>query len=280
MKTKAYGKVNLCLDVVEKRADGYHELDSVMVPIEWHDDIEFTPAKEMSFTCTPDIRIRLENNSILKTIELLRSIYGFSENFHVHLTKRIPSQAGLGGGSSDAAAVLNWFNTAYGWNLSDQEKIDIGVKIGADVPFCLFRKPARVQGIGEKLRFFDVDLPMWIVLVQPRRGVSTRQAFGSLQFDNLLHPETSLVEEALHTNNYPLFLVSIGNSLEASAIKMVPDIQQLKQRLVRMGCDKAMMTGSGSVVMGFTQHEEIADKAVRSLKSAYRFVIKTKILPK
>ena len=92
--------------------------------------------------------------------------------------------------------------------------------------------------------------------------------------------ETSLVEEALHTNNYPLFLVSIGNSLEASAIKMVPDIQQLKQRLVRMGCDKAMMTGSGSVVMGFTQHEEIADKAVRSLKSAYRFVIKTKLLPK
>jgi 4-diphosphocytidyl-2-C-methyl-D-erythritol kinase len=280
MKTKAYGKVNLCLDVVEKRPDGYHELDSVMVPIEAYDEIEFTLAEEMSFSCVPDIRIRPENNSILKTFEKMRSIYGFTENYHIHLNKRIPSQAGLGGGSSDAAAVINWIDQHYQLNMSDQEKIDIGVKIGADVPFCLFQRPARVNGIGEKLRFFDVGLDLWIVLVQPHRGVSTRQAFGTLNFDTLQHPDTSSVENALTNDNYPLFLVSIGNSLEANAIRMVPDIAALKQRLLRLGCDKAMMTGSGSVVMGFTKYEEVADRAVSNLKHQYRFVVKTKIRTK
>jgi len=280
MKTKAYGKVNLCLDVVEKRPDGYHELDSVMVPIEAYDEIEFTLAEEMSFSCVPDIRIRPENNSILKTFEKMRSIYGFTENYHIHLNKRIPSQAGLGGGSSDAAAVINWIDQHYQLNMSDQEKIDIGVKIGADVPFCLFQRPARVNGIGEKLRFFDVGLDLWIVLVQPHRGVSTRQAFGTLNFDTLMHPDTSSVENALTHDNYPLFLVSIGNSLEANAIRMVPDIAALKQRLLRLGCDKAMMTGSGSVVMGFTKYEEVADRAVSNLKHQYRFVVKTKIRTK
>jgi 4-diphosphocytidyl-2-C-methyl-D-erythritol kinase len=280
MFAEAYGKVNLCLDVVEKRPDGYHELDSVMVPIDFHDDIQFTLAPHMSFSCVPDIRIRPENNSILKVVAAMREKYGFTENYHIHLTKRIPSQAGLGGGSSDAATVLNWLDNHYGYHMSDQEKIDIGVKIGADVPFCLFKKPARVQGIGEKLRFFDVQLPFWIVLVQPHRGVSTKQAFNALSFDHLHHPDTALVEQALATDNYPLFLISIGNSLEANAIRMVPDIDQLKHRLLRLGCDKAQMTGSGSVVMGFTQHEEIADRAVRNLKHQYRFVVKTKIITK
>jgi 4-diphosphocytidyl-2-C-methyl-D-erythritol kinase len=277
MIAKAYGKVNLCLNVVEKRSDGYHELDSVMVPIDFHDDIHIEPAHTMKFTCTPDIHIRPENNSILKTVAIMRERFGFKENYHIHLTKRIPSQAGLGGGSSDAAAVLNWLNDRYGYHMSDQEKIDIGVKIGADVPFCLFQKPARVQGIGEILRFFEVKLPLWIVLVQPYRGVSTKQSFASLQLDSLVHPDAALLEEALSTNNYPLFLASLGNSLEANAIRAVPDIQHLKRRLITLGCDNALMTGSGSVVMGFTQSEIIADRAVRNLRHTYRFAIKTKI---
>jgi 4-diphosphocytidyl-2-C-methyl-D-erythritol kinase len=280
MFAKAYGKVNLCLDVVSKRPDGYHELDSIMVPIDLYDDISFTLAETMSFTCTPDIKIRAENNSITKAFEAMRAKYGFTEHFAIHLTKRIPSQAGLGGGSSDAATVINWIDKHYGYGMSDQEKTDLGVKIGADVPFCLFQKAARVQGIGEKLAFFDVALPLWIVLVQPHRGVSTKQAFASLKFDTILHPSPSSVEDALSTGSYPLFLVSIGNSLEANAIRMVPDIDQLKHRLVRLGCDKALMTGSGSVVMGFTQSEEIADRAVRNLKHQYRFAIKTKIIAK
>jgi 4-diphosphocytidyl-2-C-methyl-D-erythritol kinase len=280
MFAKAYGKVNLCLDVVEKRPDGYHELDSIMAPIDLYDDISFTLSDTMSFTCTPDIRIRAENNSITKAVAAMRAKYGFTDQFAIHLTKRIPSQAGLGGGSSDAAAVINWLDQHYNYGMSDQEKIDLGVKIGADVPFCLFRKPARVQGIGEKLEFFDVSLPMWIVLVQPHRGVSTKQAFASLQFDTILHPDPISVKTALSGNNYPLFLISLGNSLEANAVRMVPDIDQLKHRLLRLGCDKALMTGSGSVVMGFTQHEEIADRAVRNLKHQYRFAIKTKIVTK
>jgi len=135
MEIRAYGKVNLCLDVVGKKEDGYHQLDMIMVPIELHDHITLETADEMSFTCNPDIRIRPQNNSILKMIELLREKFGFKENFAIHLVKNIPSQAGLGGGSSDAAAVLNALNDHFEWELSDHQKIEIGVQIGADVPF-------------------------------------------------------------------------------------------------------------------------------------------------
>lgn len=280
MEIRAYGKVNLCLDVVGKKEDGYHQLDMIMVPIELHDRITLETAQEMSFTCTPDIRIRSQNNSILKMIELLREKFGFKENFAIHLVKNIPSQAGLGGGSSDAAAVLNALNDHFGWELSDQQKISIGVQIGADVPFCLFNRPARVRGIGEDLEFFEVNLPMNILLVQPYKGVSTRLAFAGLQLDSLIHPDSATVQQALVENKYPLFLISIGNSLESSAIQLVPEISRIKQRLLRAGMDKSLMTGSGSVVMGFSQQDECIDSVYEILKPMYRFVTKTKILAK
>ena len=280
MEIRAYGKVNLCLDVVGKKEDGYHQLDMIMVPIELHDRITLETAQEMSFTCTPDIRIRPQNNSILKMIELLREKFGFKENFAIHLEKNIPSQAGLGGGSSDAAAVLNALNEHFGWGLSDQQKISIGVQIGADVPYCLFNRPARVRGIGEDLEFFEVNLPMNILLVQPYKGVSTRLAFAGLQLDSLIHPDSATVQQALVENKYPLFLISIGNSLESSAIQLVPEISRIKQRLLRAGMDKSLMTGSGSVVMGFSQQDECIDSVYEILKPMYRFVTKTKILAK
>lgn len=280
MEIRAYGKVNLCLDVVGKKEDGYHQLDMIMVPIELHDRITLETADEMSFTCNPDIRIRPQNNSILKMIELLREKFGFKENFAIHLVKNIPSQAGLGGGSSDAAAVLNALNDHFGWELSDQQKIKLGVQIGADVPFCLFNRPARVRGIGEDLEFFEVKLPMNILLVQPYKGVSTRLAFAGLQLDSLIHPDSATVQQALVESNYPLFLISIGNSLESSAVHFVPEISRIKQRLLRAGMDKSLMTGSGSVVMGFSQQDECIDSVYEILKPMYRFVTKTKILAK
>jgi len=278
MKCRAYAKVNLGLDVASKREDGYHELKSVMVPILLHDLIDIDLHHEMRFECVPNFMIHPEKNTLLKMIEVCREKYQFKENFTIRLYKHIPSQAGLGGGSSDAATVLNYLDDYFGWKLSVQDKIDLAVKVGADVPFCLFQKPALVTGIGEKLEFFTNNTPFWMILVQPRRGVSTKKAFEGLDIPNLVHPNIDLIKQSLHTNDYPTFIQAIDNSLETKAISLVPEIQRLKDKLMELGCDRSMMTGSGSVVMGFSQSEEVINNCISSLRKHVRFVRKTKIL--
>lgn len=277
MKCRAYAKVNLGLNVIRRREDGYHDLESIMVPIQVHDLIEIHPYHTTVFECIPPFRIAPEKNTLLKMIEVCRAEFKFTEQFRIRLYKHIPSQAGLGGGSSDGAAVLNYLDRFYNWNLSDQAKIDLALKVGADVPFCLFEKPALVEGIGEKLSFFDNHLDVWIILLQPRKGVSTKKAFEGLHFESMVHPDMSRIQSSLEQNDYTLLWQSMGNSLEARALELVPEIQELKQTLVELGCEVSMMTGSGSVVMGFSQNEEVIDQCIRHFRKKVRFVRKTKI---
>lgn len=278
MKIKAYAKINVGLDVVSKRDDGYHELSMVMLPIELYDLIDIEPALEASFRCTPPYRIRPEKNTLLKAIEVCREAHPFEIQFRIHLHKTIPSQAGLGGGSSDAAAVINYLDDYFKWNLSDEEKISLAVKVGADVPFCLFNKPAIVSGIGEKLHFFTMKKPLNLVLIQPHKGVSTKLAFKDLDIPNLVHPKISDIALALKEGNELALYESMGNSLEDKAISLVPEIELIKKELLDYGLEFSMMTGSGSVVMGFSQDEGLLHRAAKDLKSHYRFVRLTKVL--
>jgi len=278
MKIKAYAKINVGLDVVSKRDDGYHELSMVMLPIELYDLIDIEPALEASFRCTPPYRIRPEKNTLLKAIEVCREAHPFESQFKIHLHKTIPSQAGLGGGSSDAAAVINYLDDHFKWNLSDEEKISLAVKVGADVPFCLFNKPAIVSGIGEKLDFFTMKNPLNLVLIQPHKGVSTKLAFKDLDIPNLVHPKISDIALALKEGNELALYESMGNSLEDKAISLVPEIDLIKKELLDYGLEFSMMTGSGSVVMGFSQDEGLLHRATKDLKSHYRFVRLTKVL--
>ena len=278
MKCRAYAKVNLGLDVASKREDGYHELKSVMVPIQLHDLIEINVSEDMHFECVPNFLIHPDKNTLHKMIEVCRDKFKFTENFTIRLFKHIPSQAGLGGGSSDGAAILNYLDRYFNWKLSDQEKIDLAVQVGADVPFCLFEKPALVTGIGEKLEFFENHTSFWMVLVQPRKGVSTKKAFEGLDIPNLVHPDIDRIKDTLSNNQYHSFINAIDNSLEAKAITLVPEIKRLKELLVDLGCDRSMMTGSGSVVIGFSQSEAVIDECIKSLRKQVRFVRKTKIL--
>jgi len=278
MKIKAYAKINVGLDVVSKRDDGYHELSMVMLPIELYDLIDIEPALEASFRCTPPYRIRPEKNTLLKAIEVCREARPFETQFRIHLHKTIPSQAGLGGGSSDAAAIINYLDDYFKWKLSDEEKIGLAVKVGADVPFCLFNKPAIVSGIGEKLDFFTMKKPLNLVLIQPHKGVSTKLAFKDLDIPNLVHPKISDIALALKEGNELALYESMGNSLEDKAISLVPEIELIKKELLDYGLEFSMMTGSGSVVMGFSQDEGLLHKAAKDLKSHYRFVRLTKVL--
>lgn len=278
MKIRAHAKINVGLDVVGKREDGYHELKMAMLPIELYDLIEIEPALSPSFRCTPPYRIHPDKNTLLKAIEVCREAYPFKEQFRIHLHKNIPSQAGLGGGSSDAAAVINYLDDYFKWKLNDEEKIALGVKVGADVPFCLFNRPAIVTGIGEKLSFFRIKQPLRMILVQPRKGVSTKQAFKDLDISMLVHPNVDQIAQALQDGDQLRLFDIMGNALEDKAIRLVPEIDVIKKELIDYGLDFAMMTGSGSVVMGFSQDEEILMRAVHDLRSQYRFVKITKVI--
>jgi 4-diphosphocytidyl-2-C-methyl-D-erythritol kinase len=278
MKLKAYAKINVGLDVVSKRDDGYHELSMVMLPIELYDLIDIEPSSDASFKCSPPYRIRPEKNTLLKAIEVCREARPFDTQFKIHLHKTIPSQAGLGGGSSDAAAVINYLDDYFKWNLSDEEKIALAVKVGADVPFCLFNKPAIVSGIGEKLHFFTMKKPLNLVLIQPHRGVSTKLAFKDLDIPNLVHPRIDEIAKALREGHELDLYGCMGNSLENKAISLVPEIDEIKKELIGLGLTTSMMTGSGSVVMGFSQDEGLLHRADKELKAHHRFVRLTKVL--
>jgi 4-diphosphocytidyl-2-C-methyl-D-erythritol kinase len=278
MKIKAYAKINLGLDVLSKREDGYHELHMVMLPIGLYDLIDIEPSTHPFFRCIPPYRILPEKNTLLRAVEVCREARPFEQQFRIHLHKNIPSQAGLGGGSGDAAAVINYLNDCFKWNLTQQEKIDLGLKVGADVPFCLFNRPAIVSGIGEKLKFFEVKDPMHLLLVQPHKGVSTKLAFMDLQIDACDHPDILKIADALETGDVYKLYDNMGNALEKRAIELVPEISFIKKQLLELGCDHCMMTGSGSVVMGFSQDHEHLKLVAETLKSQYRFVKITKVL--
>jgi 4-diphosphocytidyl-2-C-methyl-D-erythritol kinase len=278
MRIKAYAKINVGLDVLGKRPDDYHDLWMVMLPIALHDLIDIKVSDKPGFIVRPNYRIRPEKNTILKMIEVCREEFRFTEQFFVHLTKHIPSQAGLGGGSSDAACVLNYLNDYFKWNLSEAKKIELALKVGSDVPFCLFNRPAIVSKTGDEIVFFNQTLSFHILLVQAHKGVSTPKAFAHLNLIDMIHPDIMKIKDALEKDNYPKFIETIANVLEVPAIKMVPEINGIKKQLVDLGLDKALMTGSGSVVMGFSQNEECINKALLALKSQYRFIVKTKVL--
>ncbi len=278
MKLNAYAKVNIGLDIVGKNDMGYHDLKSIFVPITLHDQIMIHPYKEDRFRVYPKFYIHPEKNTILKIIKVCRERFNFHDHFSITLHKHIPSQAGIGGGSADAAAVFNYLIDLYGWKLSDQEKIEIAKEVGADVPFCVFNKPALVEGIGDKLQFFNFKSTTHVVLVQAKKGVSTVKAFAGLDYPNLKHPNIDKLKKALVDEDYKLFTQNLGNSFEDVAIKLVPQIKAIKDELIELGCDATQMSGSGSVVMGFSQSEEIIDQCVKHFRGKVRFVRKTSLM--
>lgn len=278
MKLNAYAKVNLGLDIVRKNDKGYHDLKSIFVPITLHDQIMIHSYKEDRFRVYPKFFIHPEKNTILKMIEVCRNRFHFHEHFSITLHKHIPSQAGIGGGSADAAAVFNYLIDFYGWDLSDEEKIEIAKEVGADVPFCVFNRPALVEGIGDQLNFFDFKSTIHVILVQAKKGVSTAKAFAGLDYPNLKHPNIDQLKEALINQDYVSFTKNLGNSFEDVAIKLVPQIKDIKDDLIKCGCDATQMSGSGSVVMGFSQNEEIIDQCVKYFRGKVRFVRKTSLM--
>lgn len=253
MKESAYAKINLSLDVVCKREDGYHELSMIMLPLAFHDTLEIELSDKNIYTSDSDM-IFDESNTIVKAVKIMREAYKLKQCFKIHCEKRIPMQAGLAGGSADAAAVLRGINTLCDLRIPINELALLGKKIGADVPFCVLNKPAYVSGIGEKIEPFDPIFDYEILLVKPQKGVSTKRAFEMLDFKTAIHPQISKIVSALKIGNAKEWIPELGNTLEQTAFQLVPEIETIKKQLQNDGFDAVLMSGSGSCLFGLTHN--------------------------
>lgn len=277
MKERAYAKINLCLDVVGKREDGYHDLKMIMVPINFYDVLEMEFAPETTLELNRDYLPINDKNTIIKAIHIMQERYNIEEEFRCRLEKHIPTRAGLAGGSADAAATIRMINRMCNLHLTKDEMIAVGKEVGADVPFCILNRPAFVEGIGEKITTFSCSPDFYLLLIKPRKGVSTAEAFHIVDEQEGIHPDCKAMQEALEYNDYEGIISSLGNSMENAAMTLVPEIRKAKQDLLDLGFDGVLMSGSGSTVFGITKDVELLDRSIDILKKKRYFVRKTTV---
>lgn len=277
MKERAYAKINLCLDVIGKREDGYHDLKMIMVPINFYDVLEMEFAEETTLELNRDYLPINDKNTIIKAIHIMQERYNIEEEFRCRLEKHIPTRAGLAGGSADAAAAIRMINRMCNLHLTKDEMITAGKEVGADVPFCILNRPAFVEGIGEKITTFSCNPDFYLLLIKPRKGVSTAEAFHIVDEQEGIHPDCKAMQKALEYNDYEGIIVSLGNSMENAAMTLVPEIRKAKQDLLELGFDGVLMSGSGSTVFGITRDVELLDSSIDVLKKKRYFVRKTTV---
>ena len=252
---RSFAKINLCLNVVKKRDDGFHELDMVMLPIELHDSLQVSVlynSYDSYVTCDHIELKEAKYNLINKTIAEMKKRYGIKQNFNVVVHKEIPICAGLGGGSSNAAATIKAIEHLAKLKLSPDEELDLGRSLGADVPFCLTNKAARVQGIGEYIRPISLKKRYHVLIIKPEEGLSTKHVFDVADKMDLPHGDADAVENALIEGNDEALAKSMFNALETASFTLVDEISKVKNMLKNDGFEMTLMSGSGSAVFALT----------------------------
>ena len=263
---KSYAKLNLYLEITGRRDDGYHLLKSVMQSISLYDTLKFTLSEGEGIEIKSNVdSIPLDRkNLIWKAVEAFYDKVDIEQNrVIVELDKKIPSMAGMAGGSSNAAAALVAMNELYGTPLTVEQLCDIGVKLGADIPFCIKGGTVLCEGIGDVMSNMPTIADCCFVVVKPDVSVSTPEAYK--KFDSMKisqKPDFSAFENSLKTADIELTAKNIYNSLDIAC--ELKEVQQIKQKLIEYGADNAMMTGSGSAVFGIFTDEEIANKALEN----------------
>lgn len=262
MKKKAYAKINLSLRVLRKREDNYHDLESIMCKIDLYDTLTFKINKLKINRIINDI---YSDNLVLKAANLIKEKYGLNQGVDIFIKKQIPSQAGLGGGSSDAASVLIALNKLFKLNLKFNELLEMAISLGSDIPYCLFDEIALVSGRGEKIKVLNTKLKPYLVLVKPEINCSTKTIFENhkiIESNNL-----NALIEALESNNLKEVARHLNNDLETTVNILFNDkISMIKELLIKNGALNASMTGSGSAVFGLFENKKTAKISYLKLK--------------
>ncbi len=270
IRLKARAKINLGLDVLRKREDGYHDVRMVMQTIGIYDRLIITKIPE------EDIRIKSnlfflpvnENNLIYKAAKLLKDRCGFAGGVEIDLNKFIPVSAGLAGGSTDAASTLFGINRLFDLGLSTKDLMELGVSIGADVPYCVMRGTALAEGIGEKLTALPPLPRCWILIAKPPINVSTKLVYESLDMNGVdRHPDIDGLIDAIKRQDINGVCSLMGNVLENVTVPLYPVIESIKNDMMDNGAINAMMSGSGPTVFGIFPDEETTLKCQAFLKN-------------
>ena len=282
MEYSGYSKINLGLDVIRRREDGYHDLRMIMQTLQLRDvidiQIEDSDSLEIKMTCTDNSLCLDESNLCVKAASLLLNEFNISSKVTINLEKNIPIAAGMAGGSADAAAVLIGINDMFKLGLSKEELIKRGVKIGADVPFCLTNMPARVQGIGEEIRIIKPKHQYECLIVKPDEGLSTRKIFEYADTLELEHGNGDEVEKCLVSGDDNGLANALFNGLEKPSINKIGEIGEIKEYLKSLGFSLVLMSGSGSSVFALSTDHRLIYKAYKKLEKEDYNVILTRTL--
>ena len=284
MIIKAYAKINLGLDVVRKRADGYHDVKMIMQTIDVFDTLDIKLGIEngentvslgglgkISVVCGDENVPCGETNLVCKSAKAFLEYTGKKADISVKIEKNIPVGAGLAGGSTDAAAVLRALNVLLKTDLSDTELMKIAKNIGADVPFCVVGNTYLAEGIGEILTPVKSNIKFDILLVKPPFSVSTPSVYKSLVLDeNTTHPDIDKIKNALEDGNVSVIYENLGNMLEDVTLKMYGEVGKIKENLKNLGASAVLMSGSGPSVFAIFDDRQKLDGAYKIMKEKYK----------
>ena len=277
---RSFAKINISLNITKKREDGFHELDSIMLPIALHDSLVISKLNANdNFVTVDDFSIgTFSYNLATFAIEKLKNIYHFDDKFRILIHKVIPIQAGLGGGSSNAACTMKAVNTMLKLGATDEELIDLGKTLGCDIPFFVKCKPARVQGVGEILSPISIKNNYYVLLVKPEAGCSTKEVYGISDTMDLKTANIDNVVKALAEGDDELLAANISNALQEPAIKLVPSIQRIIDDLKERGLKIVQVTGSGSAVFALSTDKKLLKSVFKKIEDKYDVVELTKVV--
>ncbi|MDL2301170.1 4-(cytidine 5'-diphospho)-2-C-methyl-D-erythritol kinase [Lachnospiraceae bacterium OttesenSCG-928-D06] len=268
---KAYGKINLGLDVVSRMENGYHQVRMIMQTVSLFDELIMTPCEEgiSIFVDSKDIPTD-EHNLIYKAIKIMKDTYNITEGVRVDLKKQIPVAAGMAGGSSDAAAAFRGMNQLFKLGLHRDRLCELGVKVGADVPYCILGGTALAEGIGEKLTPLPSPPDCHILLVKPDISVSTKYVYDNLKLSGEMeHVDIDGMRHSIENGNLLGITKRMGNVLEQVTVGRYPIIQEIKDKMITYGAMNSLMSGSGPTVFGIFEREETGKEAYEQMKKMY-----------
>ncbi len=277
---KAPAKINLSLDVLGKRQDGYHEVKMIMTTIDLADRLELTELVEDRIEILSHNRYVPDDqrNLAYQAAKLLKEKFNVKKGVSITIEKTIPVAAGLAGGSSDAAATLRGLNKLWNLGLTIDELAELGAEIGSDVSFCVYGGTAIATGRGEKIEHIKTPPSCWVILAKPHIGVSTADVYGNLRLNRVTHPNVDKMVEVINHGDYKGICDTVGNVLEDVTFAMHPEVARIKAQMKRFGADAVLMSGSGPTVFGLVHHDSRMHRIYNGLKGFCEQVYAVRLL--
>lgn len=278
---KAPAKINLMLDVLHKRPDGYHEVEMIMTMVDLADRLEMEALSRDTIIISSQAGyIPLdEKNLAFQAAKLIKERYNVRSGVYIHLDKNIPVAAGLAGGSSDAAATLRGLNRLWDLNIPVEELKQLGAELGSDVPFCITGGTALATGRGEQLTPLPNPPQCWVVLAKLPINVSTAEIYGRFRSDQVKeHPSADRMRLAIERSSFPEVCEELGNVLEEVTLRLYPEVAHLKETMLKLGADGVLMSGSGPTVFGLVSKESKAFRIYNGLRGFCKEVYAVRLL--